>query len=285
MIKKFAALLLLGYSCVAFSADFLQSKQVLVVDQNTGQVLMDKKADSAAPIASVTKLMTAMVVLDSAQNPDEILQIKKADLDSRERTKTGIPVGTSLSRSKLIALALLASDNHAASALANNFSGGREAFDIAMQKKIAQLNLLSTTIEEPTGLSVRNQASPQDLVLILKAAMTYPEITQATSQSSDAMQVNGRLRTFNNTNGLVGRPGWDILLSKTGTTLAAGRCLVMQMQSAGRSVFVVLMGAVAKSARAGDAKRVQKWLRGETTNAQVEQLSNGKIRTRVAAQA
>jgi serine-type D-Ala-D-Ala endopeptidase (penicillin-binding protein 7) len=264
MVKKFAALLLLGYSCVVCSADFLQSKQVLVVDQNTGQVLMDKKADSAAPIASVTKLMTAMVVLDSAQNPDEILQIKKSDLDSRERVKTGIPVGTSLPRSKLIGLALLASDNRAAAALANNFSGGREAFDSAMQQKITQLNLRSTTIEEPTGLSPRNQASPQDLVLILKAAMAYPEITQATSQSSDAMQVNGRLRTFNNTNGLVGRPGWDILLSKTGTTLAAGRCLVMQMQSAGRSVFVVLMGAVAKSARAKDARIVQKMLADDT---------------------
>ncbi len=114
MIKKFAALLLLGYSCVVFSADLLQSKQVLVVDEHTGQILMDKNAASAAPIASVTKLMTAMVVLDSAQNPDEVLQIQRADLDSRERIKTGIPVGTSMSRSDLIELALLASDNRAA---------------------------------------------------------------------------------------------------------------------------------------------------------------------------
>ncbi len=264
MIKKFAALLLLGYSCVVFSADLLQSKQVLVVDEHTGQILMDKNAASAAPIASVTKLMTAMVVLDSAQNPDEVLQIQRADLDSRERIKTGIPVGTSMSRSDLIELALLASDNRAAAALANNFSGGRVAFDLAMQTKIAQLNLRSTTIEEPTGLSAHNQASPQDLVLILKAAMTYPEITKATSQSSNSMQVNGRLRTFNNTNSLVGRPGWDILLSKTGTTLAAGRCLVMQMQSAGRSVLVVLMGAVLKSARAKDALALQKMLTNDS---------------------
>ena len=270
MIKKIAALLLLGYSCVVWSSGLMQSKQVLVVDENTGQVLMDKNAASAAPIASVTKLMTAMVVLDLAQNPDEILQIKKADLDSRERIKTGLPVGSSLSRSKLIELALLASDNRAAAALANNFSGGRDAFDLAMQKKIVQLNLRSTTIEEPTGLSPRNQASPEDLVLILKAATAYPEITQATTQTADAIHINGRLRTFNNTNGLVGRPGWDILLSKTGTTLAAGRCLVMRMQSAGRTVFVVLMGGVAKSARAGDALKVQQWLAAEMLSPRVK---------------
>ena len=156
MIKKIAALLLLGYSCVVWSSGLIQSKQVLVVDESTGQVLMDKNAASAAPIASVTKLMTAMVVLDLAQNPEEILQIKKTDLDSRERIKTGIPVGSSLTRSKLLELALLASDNRAAAALANNVNGGRVAFDLAMQKKIVQLNLRSTTIEEPTGLSPRN---------------------------------------------------------------------------------------------------------------------------------
>ena len=107
-------------------------------------------------------------------------------------------------------------------------------------------------------------------MLILKAATAYPAITKATTQTADAIQINGRLRTFNNTNGLVGRPGWDILLSKTGTTLAAGRCLVMRMQSAGRTVFVVLMGAVAKSARAGDALKVQQWLAAEMLSPRVK---------------
>ena len=107
-------------------------------------------------------------------------------------------------------------------------------------------------------------------MLILKAATAYPEITQATTQTADAIHINGRLRTFNNTNRLVGRPGWDILLSKTGTTLAAGRCLVMHMQSAGRTVFVVLMGGVAKSARAGDAQKVQQWLAAEMLSPRVK---------------
>jgi D-alanyl-D-alanine carboxypeptidase/D-alanyl-D-alanine endopeptidase (penicillin-binding protein 7) len=221
-----------------------------------------------------------MVILDASQDPEELLQIKKSDLDSRERIRTGIPVGTTLSRQSLLDLALLASDNHATVALANHFTGGREAFDAAMQAKIAQLELRDTMIEEPTGLSPRNQASPEDLVLILKAAATYPEITKATTQSADAFQVKGRLRTFHNTNALVGRPGWDILLSKTGTTVAAGRCLVMRMQSAGRTVLVVLMGAVPKSSRIRDALNVQKWLAGETPILQAIRPTRAKAKRR-----
>jgi len=263
MLKHLAALVLLVGSCAASSAVPFQSTYAMVVDEGTGEVLLNKQAESAAPIASVTKLLTAMVVLDAAQDMDEALRIEREDHDSRERIRTGIPVGTTLPRGTLIELALMASDNRAAAAIARNYPGGRAAFDDAMQAKIGELGLRSTTIEEPTGLSPRNRASAEDLVAILRAAQTYPKIAEATTQTEQSVAVNGRLRNFRNTNKLVGSPGWDILLSKTGTTAAAGRCVVMRLQSAGKTVLVVLMGAREKAARALDALNVQRWLNGD----------------------
>ena len=263
MFKLLVAGALLAVSCVSWSAISVQSTHALVVDDDTGQVLLDKNSEQAAPIASVTKLLTVMVVLDAGQEPDEVLRIERADVDARERIRTCLPVGTALARQSMVQLALMASDNHAAASLARNYPGGMVAFDVAMQKKIAELELRSTTVEEPTGLSPRNKASAEDLVRVVKAAATYPEIADFSTQSEHSVEVRGRLRTFHNTNGLVGQPGWDILLSKTGTTGAAGRCLVMRLQSAGRTVLVVLMGAAARGARALDALNVQRWLAGE----------------------
>jgi D-alanyl-D-alanine carboxypeptidase/D-alanyl-D-alanine endopeptidase (penicillin-binding protein 7) len=290
MLKVLVVTLLVCYSCMCWSAVTFRSERALVVDEGTGEVLLDKNADSAAPIASMTKLMTLMVVLDQAQDPDEMLTVQRSDRDSRERIKTCLPVGSMLPRHTMVTLALLASDNHAAAALARTFDGGRAAFDAAMQQKIAQLNLTSTVIEEPTGLSPRNTASAQDLVKMLTAAEAYPEITEATSQASLSILVNGHVRDVHNTNGLVGSPGWDISLSKTGTTLAAGRCLAMRIQSAGRSVFVVLMGAVGRSARAIDALSVRRLLTGQappalqTREVLGPKLSRGRVKsTRVAA--
>jgi len=271
MLKHFVAASVmcsvLGFSSQCWSSVEFRSERALVVDEATGEVLLDKNASTAAPIASVTKLMTIMVVLDGNQDPDEVLTIERADVDRRESIRTCLPVGSKLPRSAMVTLALLASDNHAAAALARSYEGGRTAFDAAMQQKIADLELTSTTIDEPTGLSPLNAASPQDLVKVLSAAKDYPEIAASTSQASQQLVVNGRERNFKNTNGLVGMPGWDILMSKTGTTLAAGRCLAMRVQSAGRTVLVVLMGAVGKSTRVFDAMNVRRFLSGE------EQLS------------
>jgi D-alanyl-D-alanine carboxypeptidase/D-alanyl-D-alanine endopeptidase (penicillin-binding protein 7) len=247
MFKHLAALVLLVGSCAAWSAVPFQSTYAMVVDESTGEVLLNKQAESAAPIASVTKLLTAIVVLDAAQDMDEALRIERVDHDSRERIRTGIPVGTTLPRGTLIELALMASDNRAAAAIARSYPGGRAAFDDAMQAKIGELGLRNTTIEEPTGLSPKNRASAEDLVVVLRAAQTYPKIAEATTQTEQTVAVNGRVRNFHNTNNLVGSPGWDILLSKTGTTAAAGRCVVMRLQSAGKTVLVVLMGAREKA--------------------------------------
>jgi D-alanyl-D-alanine carboxypeptidase/D-alanyl-D-alanine endopeptidase (penicillin-binding protein 7) len=263
MFKFLVAGALLAVSSMSWSAMSVQSTHAIVVDDETGQVLLDKNSGEAVPIASVTKLMTVMVVLDAGQDPDEVLRIERADIDSRERIRTCLPVGTALPRNTMVELALMASDNHAAAALARNYPAGMAAFDQAMKRKIAELELRSTSIDEPTGLSPGNQASAEDLVRILRAAATYPQIAVFTTQAEHSVEVKGRLRSFHNTNGLVGQPGWDILLSKTGTTAAAGRCLVMRLQSAGRTVLVVLMGAAAKGARALDALNVQRWLAGD----------------------
>jgi serine-type D-Ala-D-Ala endopeptidase (penicillin-binding protein 7) len=278
MFKFLLAAVLLALSSMSWSAMSVQSTHALVVDDETGQVLLDKNPGEAAPIASVTKLLTVMVVLDANQDPEEVLRIERADIDSRERIRTCLPVGSTLPRQTMVQLALMASDNHAAAALARNYPEGMAAFDEAMKRKISELELRSTTIEEPTGLSPRNQASAEDLVRILKAAATYPQIAEYSTQAEHSVEIRGRLRSFHNTNRLVGQPGWDILLSKTGTTAAAGRCLVMKLQSAGRTVFVVLMGAVAKGGRALDALNVQRWLAGDEP---VEKLTRVSHRARL----
>jgi D-alanyl-D-alanine endopeptidase (penicillin-binding protein 7) len=160
----------------------------------------------------------------------------------------------------LLELALLASDNRAASALARNYPGGIDAFNAAVARKIHALGLESTLIEEPTGLSPNNLSSAEDMVKLLRAAAAYPEIAQVTSRRDHAVLINGHRRTVRNTNRLVGSPGWHILLSKTGYTNEAGRCLSMRVQAAGRTVIVVLMGAVRPSHRAVDATNILRWL-------------------------
>jgi D-alanyl-D-alanine carboxypeptidase/D-alanyl-D-alanine endopeptidase (penicillin-binding protein 7) len=207
--------------------------------------------------------LTALVVLDAVSDDSELITIERGDVDSRERIRTCLPVGSTLPRRDMLQLALMASDNHAAAALARAYPGGREAFDTAMAEKIDQLGLQHTVIEEPTGLSPNNRASAEDLVKVLEAASAYPEIHDATTQTEHTVEVQGRVHSYHNTNKLVGQPGWDILLSKTGTTSAAGRCLVMRLQEAGRTVLVVLMGGKANASRAWDALNVRRWLDGE----------------------
>ena len=254
-----------GWAGVAFN-----SARVMVVDDASGEVLFWKDVGSTAPIASLTKLLTAMVVLDARQDPNEYVRIDAADTDSSiKHSRGGVHVGAVAARSALLELALLASDNRAASALARSYPGGLQALDAAMQRKIHALGLSSTSVEDPTGLSPNNRSSAQDMIVVLRAAARYPDIAQITSRRSHAVLVDGRLRAVRNTNGLVGASQWHVLLSKTGFTNEAGRCLAMRAQISGRTVIIVLMGAARPSGRMHDAVAIHRWLSAEARSALV----------------
>jgi D-alanyl-D-alanine carboxypeptidase/D-alanyl-D-alanine endopeptidase (penicillin-binding protein 7) len=258
MLRTVVFAAFLAWACSPAQADVpLRSAHAIVVDEASGEVLLQKDVATSAPIASLTKLMTAMVVLDAAQDPAEGLRIVKVD---RDRLKRSVPIGARASRGALLELTLMASDNRAASALARHYPGGIPAFQAAVRGKIESLKLQDTVIEEPTGLSPNNRSSAQDMVKLLRAAAAYPAIAEITSKRQQAVVVNGRRWIVRNTNRLVGAPGWNILLSKTGFTNAAGRCVTMRLQAAGRTVVVVLMGALRPSQRTRDAQNILRWL-------------------------
>ncbi|NRF67100.1 serine hydrolase [Aquincola sp. S2] len=240
----------------------LESPRALVLDASTGEVLLAKGEHDVASIASLTKLMTAMVVLDAGLNPYEVLDIEPADQDAIKGTKSGVPVGARFTRRTLLRLALLASDNRAAAALARTYPGGMPAFVRAVAAKAQALGLQETSMREPTGLSPKNQSSAADVARMLAAAAHYPEITDITSQRMAQFDVNGVSTQFHNTNRMVGSPGWKILLSKTGYTREAGLCLSMLLEEAGRKVLVVVMGAGDRADRASDVIAIKRWLSG-----------------------
>lgn len=256
----------LALACsVGQAAITLGSAHVIVVDAETGEVLLQKDALSPAPMASLTKLMTAMVVLDAEQDTTEEIQIVDADLARHRHRLKGVPVATVISRGDLLALALIASDNRAASALARRFPGGMDAFRMSIARKVGALGLEDTRIDEPTGLSADNLSSARDMIKILRAAAEYPVIAQITSKRSLLVLVSGRQRVARNTNRMVGAPGWNILLSKTGFTNEAGSCLSMRLTAGGRNAMVVLMGAASSSVRARDAMEIRRWLDGQAS--------------------
>jgi D-alanyl-D-alanine endopeptidase (penicillin-binding protein 7) len=260
MFKRLITVLLFFVGAGVAAAPSLESPRAMVMDASTGEVLLAKSADEVASIASLSKLMTAMVVLDAQLNPFEVLQIELADLDTIKGTLSGVPVGARFTRRTLLRLALLSSDNRAAAALARTYPGGKPAFVRAAAAKASVLGLKHTSMEEPTGLSPKNRSSAADLARMLAAAAAYPEITDITSQPMAQFDVNGEPRRFRNTNRMVGRPGWHILVSKTGYTREAGRCLTMVLEEAGRKVLVVLMGADDGADRSLDALAIKRWL-------------------------
>ncbi|MGO4470099.1 serine hydrolase, partial [Pseudoduganella sp. RAF53_2] len=225
MIKKLTAILLMSTSAAAFAAPSLGSQSVLVVEDETGKVLVEKNANTVVPIASLTKLMTAMVVLDSKLDMDEEISIDKEDVDMLKHSMSRVPVGAKLSRGEVLQLALMSSDNRAAASLARTYPGGPTAFTAAVHAKIKALGMTSTTIDEPTGLSPQNTSTAADLIKMATAAGNYPEIRRITTDSKEVINVKGRNVEYHNTNRLVGAKGWDIGLSKTGYTEEAGRCL------------------------------------------------------------
>ncbi len=240
----------------------LQSNAAMVMDAETGQLLYAKNLDKAVPIASISKLMTAMVVLDGHQDMDEPITITAADVDTLRHSSSRLPVGTTLPRGQMLLLALMASENRAAAALARNYPGGTQQAVAAMNNKARDLGMMHTHFLDPTGLHVENQSTPNDLALMVKAAHTYPEIRQDTTTHSMQLAVGGRHHEveFHNTDPLIKSSSWNIGLSKTGFINESGKCLVMQAQIAAKPVIIVLMDSWGRYTRFGDANRVRQWL-------------------------
>ncbi len=238
----------------------VKSNAALVMDQASGEVLYGKNTQAIVPIASISKLMTAMVVLDANLDPEEPIGITGEDVDWLRGSSSRLPMGTVLTRDQLLRLALMASENRAAYALSRAYPGGRPAFVAAMNDKARMLGLAGTHFADPTGLSSANVSTAQDLAIMVAAAHTYPQIREYTTTAGFDMQVGKRTVAFHNTNRLVANTGWDIGLSKTGFINEAGRCLVMQAQLAGRAVIIVLLDSWGKYSRLADASRIRQWI-------------------------
>jgi D-alanyl-D-alanine endopeptidase (penicillin-binding protein 7) len=238
----------------------LKSSVALVVDQETDEVLFSKNPDAVLPIASITKLMTAMVVLQADQSMDEVLTITQADVDTEKGSSSRLAVGTKLTRGEMLHLALMSSENRAANALGRHYPGGLDAFVSAMNAKASLLGMHATQYVEPTGLSSRNQSSAQDLAMLVRAASEVPLMRELSTARETAVSVGRRQLQFRNTNALVRDPEWSIGLQKTGYISEAGRCVVMQAQMAGRNLIMVLLDSAGRYTRIADAERLRTWL-------------------------
>ncbi len=235
----------------------VNAKHALVLEERTGRIVMAKDADAEVPIASITKLVTAMVVLDAKPNLQETLRITQDDVDMLKHSASRIPVGAEMTRLTALKLALMLSENRAAAALARNYPGGTPAFVLAMQAKARSLGLTHTVLADPTGLSPANISTATEVAKIAAAASRYAAIASISSDRSTSVPVNGRTRAVHNTNKLVGGNGWDIQLSKTGYTDEAGRCLTMRIKSGDKHFTVVLLDADGSAHRLRDATRIR----------------------------
>jgi D-alanyl-D-alanine endopeptidase (penicillin-binding protein 7) len=244
----------------------LKSSSVLIIDPNDSSVLYSRNSDVAAPIASITKLMTALVVLDAKQPLDEPLEITQAERDLPKSNFSRLTVGTVLTRGDLMHLALMSSENRAAHALGSNYPGGLPAMVSAMNAKAAALGMTSAHFVDPTGLSSENVASPEDLFKLVIAASRNPTIREFSTDKSYSVRVHRRLLQFRNTDNLVANPTWNIIVQKTGYIAEAGKCLVMEAVIEGRNVVIVLLDSLGKYTRVADAKRVKTWMEASATD-------------------
>lgn len=247
--------------------DSIKSAAVAVFDQSTGDVLYEKNAGAVVPIASITKLMTAMVALDVQPSLTETLTIGTEDVDTLKGTHSRLSVGTRLSREEMLLLALMSSENRAAAALSRHYPGGREAFVAAMNAKARMLGLTETHFADPTGLTPENVSSARDLVKLVNAAHQYPLIREFSTSEEYQVAVRGRPQMFRNTNTLVRNEQWNIGLSKTGYISEAGKCLVMQAWLDNKPTIIVLLDSWGKLTRVGDAQRIKRW---------IESVANGR---------
>lgn len=242
----------------------LKSSSALVIDQDTGETLALKNPDAVLPIASLTKLMTALVVVESGLPMDEVLQISRDDVDTEKHSSSRLAVGTRLSRDQMLLLALMSSENRAASALSRHYPGGREAFIARMNLKAQALGMASTHFADAAGLSSQSVSTARDLHRLLNAAYAQSRIRSYSTQTQSTVRVKGRKLTFVNSNRLVRRSGnWDIALQKTGFTNEAGRCLVMQATVLSRRLMMIFLDSTGPMTRYADAARVRKQLERE----------------------
>lgn len=238
----------------------LKSNVALVLDPADSKVLFEKNSAVALPIASLTKLMTSLVVVEAQQNMDEVLQITTDDVDHEKNTHSRLWVGARMTRANLLHIALMSSENRAASALGRNYPGGEAAFVAAMNAKAKALGMTNTHYVEPTGLSSHNVASARDLAKLVIAAHRYPIINQYSTDAEYLVDAGTRSLQYRNSNGLVKNPNWDIGLQKTGFINEAGRCLVMLTRIDGRPLVMVFLDSKGKLSRLADAGRIRKWV-------------------------
>ncbi len=238
----------------------LRSSVALVIDQNTNEVLFNKNADAVLPIASLTKLMTGLVISQANLAMDEQITITQADVTNEKGRRSRLKVGTVLSRTELLHLALMSSENRAAHALARTYPGGMPIFVGLMNTQAQSLGMRNTTFVEPTGLSSSNQSNAQDLALLVDTASKSPVLRELSTSAGYRVDVGKKTLAYNNTNRLISNPSWEIGLQKTGYITAAGRCLVMQAKVAGRQLIMVFLDSAGKFTRLGDAERVRRWV-------------------------
>lgn len=237
----------------------ISAQAAIVWDRTTGTVVYGKNTKAVMPIASITKLMTALVVLESKQNMRQMITITKGDVDRIKNSGSRLQVGTRLSRENLLRLALMSSENRAASALGRNYPGGKKAFVKAMNRKARELDMRDTRFVEPTGLSSRNVSSTRDLVKLTRAVSRHKKIRQYSTHKSYAVKAGKRAVHYTNSNRLITRKGWDLVVQKTGYIAEAGRCVVMQTIIKGRSMVIVLLKSRDKHSRLADAQRIRQW--------------------------
>nr|WP_288118215.1 D-alanyl-D-alanine endopeptidase [Thiomonas sp.] len=242
----------------------LRSGSALVIDAKTNRVLLAKNAREVRPIASLTKLMTAVVILDRHQPMQQMIKITRADIDTLKWSKSRLRPGMRLSRGKLLKLALMSSENRAAHALARHYPGGIRAFMRAMNHKARRLGMTHTRYIDPTGLSPKNESTAHDLALLMKAVSTYPLIRRYSTHETSTVDVGRRELQYRNTDHLLFNPGWDIRLSKTGYINEAGYCLALNAVMHGRKVIIVLLDAWGRYAHFVDAERIRTWMRRMT---------------------
>lgn len=281
-MKTLLRAVVVAASCVAHGAfaspiPRLNSTHVVVFDATNQEVLIDKDGRTAAPIASITKVLTAMVALDAKPDMRETLRVSGQDVDYVKRSSSRVAVGTEMSRRDALHLALMSSENRAASALSRHYPGGNTAFVQAMNQKAKTLGMTQTRLADPTGLSPANQASARDLVRMVLAAERYLPITQFSTSEGHTLPIGQRTLSYRNSNPLVGKPNWDIELSKTGYTQEAGRCIVMKLAAAGKELVVVLLGSQSSGARLADIQSIKRWVTGEAPR--VVQSSHRLART------
>jgi D-alanyl-D-alanine endopeptidase (penicillin-binding protein 7) len=244
----------------------LRSSAALVLDESSEAVLFSKHAELPTPIASITKLMTALVVLEANQPLGQTLEITAEDTSLGKASVSRLTVGTELTRGDLLHLALMSSENRAAHVLGRTYPGGLAACVAAMNTKARALGMTSAHFVEPTGLSSDNVASPEDLSKLVIAASQNPTIQSYSTDSRYRVAVGRRLLEFRNTDSLVSNPSWNIVVQKTGYIAEAGKCLVMKAIIEGRAIVIVLLDSIGKESRLADARRIKKWMEGRLTS-------------------